>query len=229
MSARRKKMVNDFSEPVEKIVNNYLARLKDSLKGFPENDKEELVKEIHSHIYESFISDPTEDNVDRIFNVLNKLGEPSDVVATRMSESMVDMGKKKKLPMYILAGVLIGLFGIPLGLGGVAVLIGILITVGTLIFSYYVIAISLIISGWIGLIASIIQIINPAILPEYIHIYNDIIIDPVLGGIAGVVSSVLVALLGLGMLWLGKYMMRGIRFVFSATIERIRGRGQRRR
>lgn len=222
-------MTNDFGEQVGKIVANYMTRLKNQLKGFPEKDKDELVKEIHSHIYESYKSDSTEDEIERILNVLEKLGEPSEVASTRMSESMVDMGKKKNLPMYILAGVLIGLFGIPLGAGGVALIVGLLVTVGALIFSYYATAITMVVAGWIGFIASLLQLLNPDILPEYIHIYDDIIVDPLLAGTAGLITSVLIALLGLGMLWLGKYMMRGIKFVFSASLGKIRGIGKNRR
>ena len=156
-------MTNDFGEQVGKIVANYMTRLKNQLKGFPEKDKDELVKEIHSHIYESYKSDSTEDEIERILNVLEKLGEPSEVASTRMSESMVDMGKKKNLPMYILAGVLIGLFGIPLGAGGVALIVGLLVTVGALIFSYYATAITMVVAGWIGFIASLLQLLNPDI------------------------------------------------------------------
>ena len=53
-------MTNDFGEQVGKIVTNYMERLKNQLKGFPQEDRDELVKEIHSHIYESYKSDPTE-------------------------------------------------------------------------------------------------------------------------------------------------------------------------
>ena len=110
--------MNNFSEPVEKIVNNYLKRLKKHLKGLPDKDKEELLKEVHSHIYESFINDPAENEIERIFIVLDKLGEPAEVVSSRMPAAIVTMGKKKKLPLYILSGILIALFGIPLGLTG---------------------------------------------------------------------------------------------------------------
>ena len=128
-------MPNEFSETVDKIVENYLSRFNLRLKSFPEQDRDELVKEIHSHIYESFKNDPTENEVERIFNVLDKLGEPDDVIASRMPDAMVIMGKKKKRPLYILAGVFIALFGLPLGLGGVAVLFGFVITLLALIFS----------------------------------------------------------------------------------------------
>jgi uncharacterized membrane protein len=51
-------MSHEFSETVDKIVTNYLNRFKKRLKSFPEQDRDELVKEIHSHIYESFENDP---------------------------------------------------------------------------------------------------------------------------------------------------------------------------
>ena len=97
-------MGNNFSDSVGKIVNNYLDRIKPHLKGLEDADQEELVKEVYSHIYESFINDPTENEIDRIFNVLNKLGEPAEVVSSRISTSMVSMGKKKKLPLKSLEG-----------------------------------------------------------------------------------------------------------------------------
>ncbi|MCK7518238.1 MAG: hypothetical protein MZV64_11220 [Ignavibacteriales bacterium] len=40
------------------IVDNYLERLKKGLKGIPAKDQDELVREINSHIYESFRNDP---------------------------------------------------------------------------------------------------------------------------------------------------------------------------
>ncbi|MCK7460883.1 MAG: hypothetical protein MZU84_01810 [Sphingobacterium sp.] len=99
--------------PSAQIVDNYLERLKKGLKGIPAKDQEELVKEIHSHIYESFRADPTPDEVARILRVLDKLGEPAAVISARMPEAMVTLGKKRKLPFLILAGLLIAFFGVP--------------------------------------------------------------------------------------------------------------------
>lgn len=221
-------MTTVFSEHVDKIVNNYLKRLKSYLKGLPEQDKEELVKEIHSHIYESFVNDPTENEIDRILNVLNKLGEPSNVISSRVSTAMVSMGKKQKLPFYILAGILIALFGLPLRITGISVLICIIVTVCILILAYYMTAIVLVISGAVGAIASIIRIIDPYFLTEYIQIY-DIIPDPRVGSILGLITSILIVGLGFGMIWLGKYMMRGIKFLFKLTLDRTKESRNKRR
>jgi len=221
-------MTAEYSEHIEKIVNNYVHRLKRHLKGFPEIDQQEMIKEIQSHIYESYIQDPAENEIERIFNVLDKLGEPAEVVSTRMSSSMVKLGKRRKLPFYILAGLLIGLFGIPLGLGGLAVLLGILITVLVFVFAYYFIAVCFIIIGWLGAIASIIRILDPYFLEEYIHL-GELTLDPMLNGIINVAVCLLLAAIGIGLLWFGRYLMQGLKFLFQLPGAKLRDRRRRKR
>lgn len=221
-------MPNNYSEPVEKIINNYLKRLKKHLKGFPEKDQAELVKEIHSHIYESYVNDPTENEIERIFNVLDKLGEPADVISSRMSTTMVSIGKKKKLPLYILAGILIALFGLPLGIGGISILLSVFLTVCVLILTFYIIAFSLIIAGWIGLVVSIIRFINPYFLDPYV-VMTPLFTDPTLNSIIYIVASILTAAIGIGFLWLGKYLLQGMKFLSYMTFEKIREARRKRR
>ncbi len=215
-------MANGFSGPVEKIVDNYLGKLEKNLRGFPEKDREELVREIHSHVYESYRLDTTENEVERILKVLDKLGEPADVISSRVSPAMVTMGKKKKLPFYILAGTLIALFGVPLGLGGVSVVIGLLAAVLALILAYYITAFTLVLAGWLSALVVILRIFFPAFLDPYFEIYP-LLPDPTANTILYVLGCLLVAAIGLGMFWLGKYMMRGIRFFFRMVGDKIRG------
>ncbi len=214
-------MPNEFSETVEKIVENYMSRLKKRLKGFPEGDRDELVKEIHSHIYESYKNDPTENEVERIFTVLDKLGEPDDVIVARMPEAMVEMGKKKKLPLYILAGIAIALFGVPLGIGGAGVLFSLLATLAALVLSYYIIAISLVLSGWLGALFSMIRIINPYFLDSYID-WTPLTPDPTINGIIGLIASVFAAVLGILLLWFGKHIWRGFTYLVTLPFEMIK-------
>jgi uncharacterized membrane protein len=215
-------MTNELTGPVDKIIQNYLNRLKRHLKGLPENDQEELLKEIHSHIYESYINDPAESEIERIFNVLDRLGEPAEVISSRMSNAIVTMGKKKKLPFLILSGLLIGFIGVPLGIGGASVLLGLLSTILVLILSFYILAFSLLFTGWIGVIVSIARIINPYFLDPYIQMYP-LLPDPVANAIVYIFASLLIAALGIGMLLLGRYLMRGFRFLVHVTFEKMKG------
>jgi uncharacterized membrane protein len=214
-------MANGFSGPAAQIVDNYLVRLRKGIKGFPAKDQEELVKEIHSHIYESFRNDPTENEVDRILKVLDKLGEPANVISARMPEAMITMGKKKKLPFYILAGVLIALFGVPLGMSGLSLAVGLIIGILALVLSFYIVAFSLILTGWLSAVIMIVRIFSPGFLDPWIDIYP-LVPDPILNTVIYIFGALLIAALGFGLLWLGSRMMRGIRFIFRFLFEKVR-------
>jgi len=214
-------MANGFNGHVAQIVDNYLERLKKGLKGIPAKDQDELVKEITSHIYESFRSDSTGDEVSRILRVLDKLGEPADVISARMPEAMVTLGKKKKLPFLILAGVLIAFFGVPLGLSGLGAAIGLIIGVLALIVSFYVVAFSLILAGWLSAVVMIVRIFSPGFLDPWIDIYP-LVSDPMFNTVIYIFGALLIAALGFGLLWLGSRMMRGVRFVFRFLIGKIK-------
>jgi uncharacterized membrane protein len=219
-------MANGFSGPVAQIVDNYLERLRKGLKGIPAAEQEDLVKEIHSHIYESFRSDPTPDEVSRILKVLDKLGEPAEVISARMPEAMVTLGKKKKLPFLILAGVLIALFGVPLGLGGLGAVLGLIVAVIGVILAFYVVAFSLILTGWLTAVALAIRAFKPGFLEPYLDIFP-LVSDPALNIIIYIAGALLIAALGFGMLWLGSRMMRGMRFVFRLVFDKIKNRRKR--
>ena len=220
-------MNNNYPAAVEKIVNNYLDRLKKHLRSLPDKDKEELLKEVQSHIFESYTSDSTKDDVDRIFNVLIKLGEPGEVFAQRMPDQMVKMGKERKLPLYILSGILIALFGIPIGATGVGLLLAAIFTILGLLVAFFATAISFIIAGFCGMIASVIYIIDPLFLD---HLFNDFSFglnhlqwaSPIPEGILGLVGSMILAGVGILLLFLGRYIFRGIRFLFQVTMEKIK-------
>jgi uncharacterized membrane protein len=214
-------MANGFSGPVAQIVDNYLERLKKGLKGIPAKDQGELVKEITSHIYESFRNDPTEDEVARILKVLDKLGEPSAVISARMPEAMVTLGKKRKLPFLILAGALIAFFGVPLGIGGLSAAVGLIIGVLALVVSFYAVALSLILAGWLSAVIMIVRIFSPGFLDPWINIYP-LVSDPTFNAVIYIVGALLIAALGFGLLWLGSRLMRGVRFVFRLLFDKVK-------
>jgi len=214
-------MANGFSGPVAQIVDNYLERLKKGLKGISAKDQDELVREINSHIYESFRDDPTPDEVARILKVLDKLGEPAAVLSARMPEAMVTLGKKRKLPFLILAGLLIAFFGVPLGLGGLSAAVGLIIGVLAVVVSFYIVAFSLILAGWLSAVIMIVRIFSPAFLDPWIDIYP-LVADPTLNTVIYILGALLLAALGFGLLWLGSRLMRGVRFVFRFLIGKIK-------
>jgi len=214
-------MTNELNEQVLKIIENYLGRLRGRLQGLPERDREELVREIYSHIYDSFIQDETEDEVQRILNVLDRLGEPSEVVSARLSGTMKSMGRKRNLPFLILAGFFIGIFGLPLGVGGLAVLIGLGITLAALIFSYYVTAGAFVLAGWLTIIVTTVRLIYPGFLTAYIQLLDQVL-EPALAVPLNYAAGAFFLLLGVGMFWQGRHVLRGARYLYGLPGESIR-------
>ena len=221
-----------YSPSAQAVINDYLDRLNGRLTGFPPADREDLLREIQCHIDEAFAGETGEDEMEKLLRVLRRLGEPADVISERISPAMVKLGRKKGLPFYILSGVLIVLFGLPLGAGLFGVLIGVLAAAFALVVAYYVAALSLIASGAIGAIVSVIVMWNPDIVERINQAFGTSIqlasfggalyLSPQTEALVCLTLCIILAGLGLLMLWGGRYLLRGIKYLFRISWEKIR-------
>jgi uncharacterized membrane protein len=219
-----------YSEVVDKIVEDYLHRLRLQLHRVPASDVDEMVEEIRSHIHESYGAESHGDEVDRILAVLKRLGEPADVVAERLPDAIVTAGKTRKLPLYILAGILIGFFGLPLGFGGVAVLVGVLAAITAAMIAFFASAAALVLIGLFGVGLGLLRLFRPEFWDQlvergFIHVGEPVaqfldLLSPAGQGLALVLFFLVVAACGLGLLWLGKYMLQGLKFLFNLVLEK---------
>jgi uncharacterized membrane protein len=222
-------MNSDFPQSVSRIVDDYLDRLSAHLKGMPGADREELLTEIRSHIFESYREEASPDEIDRILKVLRRLGEPTDVASTRFANAVERMGRGKKAPLYILAGVLIALFGVPLGLGAIAILVGLLIALFGLLVGYFGAAVSFVVAGFLTAILCGIAIVNPEILfsvnrmsGTQVFQFGPFQHNPELAGLIGLIVSVIILALGLLMLWGGRFLWKGFCFVCLLIARNLR-------
>src|SRR5262249_4343571 len=129
--------MNEYPDVVARIAEDYLGRVKSQLGSIPAGEKDEFLKEIRSHLYEACRESAAGGDVTRILGVLRNVGGASEAVSERLRGSMISSGAKRKLPLYIVGGLLTACFGIPLGFGGVAVLVGILIRLAGVVAAYY--------------------------------------------------------------------------------------------
>src|SRR5215471_3080880 len=155
--------MNSYPDVVAKIVDDYLDRLKLQLRRIPAREQDELLKEIQSHIFEAYRPSTDQDETERILAVLRKLGEPGEVVSDRLPETMVRSGIRQILPLHVVGGILIALFGVPLGFGGAAVLVGVLTTLVGAALAYFAAATGVLLaSGALGLLG-LVRIYQPAL------------------------------------------------------------------
>jgi energy-coupling factor transporter transmembrane protein EcfT len=189
-------MNNHFLPAAEKIVADYLEKMKTHLKGMNENDQKEILAEI---------------------------------AASRMGESVSRLGQQKKSLLYIISGFLIIFFAAPLGMGGLAVIAGLLFALLGLLIAYFATAVSFVVSGFICALVGLIAIISPDIFLEINHWAGEAVFQfgpfqnhPQIAGVITLIIALLLAALGLLMLWSGKHIWRGLRFVLNLMLEKIR-------
>jgi uncharacterized membrane protein len=224
--------MNDYPEVVAKIASDYLERVKSQLHLVPAREQDEFLKELQSHLYEAYQQTPGEDDVVRILTVLRNLGEPAEVVSDRLPGAMVRSGTRRNLPLYVVGGILIGLFGIPLGFGGVAVLVGILVTLAGIVATYYAAMGVVLLTGASFMLLGLTRIYQPELWDRLvtvgiIHIDGRLAefldqFSPSGQGFLMIVFASMFVASGLGMLWLGKYLVQGLRLLFSLAFDWLR-------
>lgn len=228
--------MNDYPEVVEKIIDDYLQRLKLQLRRVPAREKEEFLREIQSHLYEAYQQEPGEDDIARAFAVLRKLGEPAEVVSDRLPGAMVGSGTKRNLPVYVIGGILIALFGAPLGFSAVAVLAGVLAALTGFVAAYYAAAGMMFLVSLVAMLLGLTRIYEPAtwdrlIAAGFIQLNGPParffeVLSPGTQGFVFIVFAAAFAAAGLGMLWLGRYLFLGLRFLYGWTFDGVRKTAQ---
>jgi hypothetical protein len=139
------------------------------------------------------------------------------------------LGAGKKAPLYIVAGVLIALFGVPLGLGALSLLIGLLVTFFGLLIAFYSAGISLVVGGFLAAVISSITILAPNLISRINEAVGTEVVriglfpnDPELSSYVALILSLVLMGIGLLMLWSGKYLWRGWRFVTMLIVSKMR-------
>ena len=227
--------MNDYPEVVAKIASDYLERVKAQLRLVPAREQDEFLREIQSHVHEAFIQTPGDDDVARMLAVLRNFGEPAEVVSDRLPKAMVRSGTRWNLPLYILAGIIITLFGIPLGFWGLGVLLGLMAALTGILVAYYAVAGSFLLVGSCFTALAVIRIILPELWDKMMMLGIILVNGPAeffnhlsptgQAFIMIVFASVFLAS-GLGLLRLGKYLVRGLRFLVSLIFDGARRLGK---
>jgi uncharacterized membrane protein len=227
--------MNSYPEVVAKIADDYLERVKLQLRLVPARERDEFLREIQSHLYEAYNQTAGSDDVARILDVLRNLGEPAEVVSDRLPGTMVRSGSKRNLPLYVLAGVTIALFGIPLGFGGVGALLGLLLALVGVVFAYYAVTASFLLVGAMFMSMGLIRVILPELWDKLVMLgfiqFNGPVelvnhLSPTGQAFVMLVFASVFVAAGLGLLRLGKYLLRGLRFLLSLIFDRTRAFAQ---
>lgn len=229
--------MNVYPEAVAQIVEDYLVRLRAELATVPSQECSEILGEIESHIYESYQGAEGTNDLARILNVLRRIGTPAEVAGGALGTALVSAGTHRSLPFYVVSGILITLFGIPLGVGGVAVLLGALGALIGLVLAYYAtVGAVMVLAGAFVLIAGTVAWyptlwerlgdLGLVRLPSpLIHFLQSL--SPKEEGLLFLILATICVAIGLGMLRIGRHLMRGLRFTMRLGVSSMLPLGSR--
>lgn len=229
--------MNDYPEAVRKIVDDYMQRLKRQLRFLAASEQQDFLMEIQSHVYDAYQEAASEDDVERILNVLRRLGEPAEVVSDRLPTSMIRSGRTRSAPAYVIGGILLAVFGIPLGFGGAAVVVGMLAAFAGLLAGLYAAAFASILAAALWLALGLTRMYEPELWNRLLAA-GVIQIDPQTASIleqlptavqaSGMIMIACVfALMGAGLLWVAKRYFRCVSFLFSLVFDKVRSLSKR--
>jgi uncharacterized membrane protein len=221
--------MSGYPQPVASIANDYFERVKAQLRPVPASEQEEFLREIQSHVYEAYQQTPGEDHVARILGVLRNLGEPAEVVRDRLPDAMLRSGARRNLPFYILGGLFLALFGIPLGAGGVGVLFGLLAAVAGLLAGYFAVTGTTLLIGALFTLLGLLRLISP-------HLWDNLLaagiiqmngppadfldrFSPVDQGFVMILAGGILGVAGLSLLSMGKRLIRGLGFLSALSFD----------
>jgi uncharacterized membrane protein len=220
--------MNEYPDVVAAITNDYLWRVKAQLRVLSPAEQNDFLREVDSHLHDAYDQTPGEDNVARILAVLRNFGEPADVVADRLPGAMARKGVKRNLPLYIIGGFFIALFGIPLGFGGFGVLLGLLAALAAMLIAYYALAGSLFLTGAVIMMLGAARVLAPDFWDSNIQIqagpFGDFLqtLSPTDEGLLLVMFACFFLAAAWGLFRAGKHILRGLRFLFDLTFDWMR-------
>jgi hypothetical protein len=129
------------------------------------------------------------------------------------------------------------LFGIPLGFGGLGVLVGILAALAGMLVAFYAVVGSVLLVGALFMLMGLTRVLAP-------HMFDKLVaagfiqfdgppaqfldqFSPSEQGLFMILFASLLVAGGFGMLRLGKHLLRGLRFLFSLLFDKMRRFAQR--
>ena len=85
-----------------RIYNNYMSAIEKHLRVLSKEDAQDLIMEFNSHIYEGILSSDIEDEVEKLLNVIEKLGNPSEILAPIVADKKLHQATRTFNPKQVL-------------------------------------------------------------------------------------------------------------------------------
>src|SRR6478609_3558476 len=100
------KKIEFKSKNAQKIYDDYLSRCTRMLRVLSEKDRSESLLEINSHIFEFIQNNGTEDELDSLLNIIERLGPPEITLKEVIANKKIDQAVRTLNPRYVVSALI---------------------------------------------------------------------------------------------------------------------------
>lgn len=93
----------------KRIYDNYIKRIKRTIRPLPLQDQNEVMMEFNSHIYEALQHQNQKKEINRLLDVIEKLGEPEEVLKPLVADKTMDQATKTFNPVHIFKALMLNI------------------------------------------------------------------------------------------------------------------------
>ena len=103
------KLIQFKNKTAQKIYDDYISRIKRTTATLNKNDKQEILMELNSHIYESMAKSSDDNEIENLVDTLNKLGSPEEILKPLIAQKKLDQATKSFNPTHILKALVLNI------------------------------------------------------------------------------------------------------------------------
>lgn len=85
----------------QRVYDDYINRIKRTVTPLSKEDREDILMEFNSHIFEGMQRDAGDYEVDKLLDVIGKLGAPEEVLKPLVAEKKLNQATKTFNPLHV--------------------------------------------------------------------------------------------------------------------------------
>lgn len=103
------KRITFKQQAAQRIYDDYINRIERTVKSLGAKDKEDVLMEFNSHIYESCQQLEANSEVDKLLDVVQKLGAPEEVLQPLLAEKKLEQATRTFNPVHVFKAIVLNI------------------------------------------------------------------------------------------------------------------------
>jgi hypothetical protein len=93
----------------KRVYDNYMNRIQKTVRSLPKIDQKEVLLEFNSHIYEGLARKNQESEIDRLLDVIDKLGDPEEVLQPLIADKKLEQATRTFNPVHLFKALILNI------------------------------------------------------------------------------------------------------------------------